>query len=150
MADIYGLNAATVGNVPTGTAIPTLVTDATLAYVNTNETLFSMAKNDVIQFYGNYHLQIKVTYAENPADVDLTIKALSLPEANATPLTAATLVESAAWDSKVIDLNTSGGTNVEYYFLEDITIRGNYLYLSYTYSGDPTNDVSVEIKLCRV
>ena len=152
MADRYSIAAETVGYKPLGlSALRTLVTDATLAYADTNVHLFTLAtENPIIEYFKTYGLLIKVTYQTNPNDVNLTIGSLSLPEANTTPLTAATLVESTAWDSKVIDLNTSGGTNVEYYFLDDIIIRGNYIYLKYQYSGDPGNDPKVEIKLVEV
>ena len=146
--DRYTINAATVGHVPTGTTIKTLVTDAVLDYADTGEHLFTMSKNDVIEYFANYHLQIKIEYPNDPgSSKGLTIRAFSSAEEITTPLDEI----KDTWDSKAITLTNGAATDdTEYYYLEDLTIRGNYLYLSYQYDAEPDEDPKVEIKLCRV
>jgi hypothetical protein len=155
MADRYAIADQTIGLTAQGRTIKTLVTSAVLTYANTNQTLFTLASTQpILEANKTYHLKIKVIAPAGgtAGGRTITIRTVSLPEANATPLTTGSVVASAAWDSKVItlpDALTTAGQFEEHY-LEDITKRGEFLYLSYQYSGDPTRNPSVEIKLCEV
>jgi hypothetical protein len=107
-----------------------------------------MTKNDVIEYFANYHLQIKIEYPNDPGIAKgLTIRAFSTAEEITTPLDEI----KGTWESKAITLKSGASTgDTEYYYLEDLTIRGNYLYLSYQYDAAPDEDPKVEIKLCKV
>ena len=119
--------------------------NAALTYADTNQHLLTIPQ-PVLKFYKEVGLQIKI---KNKADTDaanLTIRALSLPVANAAPLTAATLVR-ATWDSVVCALNEGTPVVTETWFLEDIKLRGKYLYVSYQYSANPGAEKSPEVEI---
>ncbi len=152
--DRYITSLATIGNVD-GTndhVIETVVSSAVLAYTNTNETAFTLDSGEayyIAEMYKSYVVTVQVIYTGNPNDVNLTIKTASCGH-ELTAANAISQLDSDFWSSKVIDLNTSGGTGTEYYLVPDCLLNGKFLYFSFTYSGDPSHDPKIAIFINKI
>ncbi len=120
---------------------------ATLTYADNNEHALE-AKPTELKLYREVVVEIKLTYAGNPADKNLTF-GIATSNYELTGANAISQLDSEYWTTKVIDLNTSGGTSTEYYLITipASDIKGKYLYSKYKYEGEPTNDPTVEVKL---
>ena len=139
--DRYGLNATTIDGTQHN-----LFTSATLVYADANEHALGDVKE--MEYYKDLVAEIKLTYAGNPADKNLTF---GIATSN-YELTGANSISQLAlnyWSTVVIDLDTSGGTSTDYYKINipASEINGKYLYSKYQYEGEPTNDPTVEVKL---
>jgi len=123
-----------------------LFDSATLVYADANE--HALGTVQTIEYYKEVVVEIKLTYAGNTADKDLTF-GIATSNYELTGANAISQLDSAYWSTKVIDLNTSGGTSTEYYLITipASDIKGKYLYSKYQYEGEPTNDPTVEVKL---
>jgi len=153
-ADRYITSMATIGNVD-GTndhTIETVVTSAALTYVSTTDTIFTLDSGAAfykMEMYKDYVVTVQVIYAGNPNDVNLTIGTASCGH-ELTALNAISQLDSDFWSTEVINLDTSGGTDTDYYLIPDCLLNGKYLYFKYQYSGDPGNDPKIAIFVNRI
>lgn len=120
---------------------------ATLDYADTNEHALEDTPRQ-IEYYKDYIVEFKITYAGNPDDVNL-ILGVATSNIELTGDNAVSQLSSDYWETKTIDLNTAGGTSTEYYRIRITAneINGKNLYTKYQYSGDPSNDPTVEATL---
>ena len=149
-ADRYIVATTTIGNDRSDGEV--VVTLAALTYASTSELAFTLDSGKAyynIGYYSSYVLEVKITYAGNPNNVNLTIgQASSTYEL--TGAKAIAELDSDYWVTEVIDLDTSGATSTDYYLVPDALLNGKYIYFKYQYSGDPVNDPTVELKLTRI
>ena len=146
--DRYTIAATTIGD------IETVATLDTIAYASTNELAFTLDSGLAYyeipaQYYSSYVVTVQVTYRGNPANVNLTIGTASCGH-ELTAANAISQLDSDFWATKVIDLNTVGGTGTEYYLLPDCLLNGKYIYFKYQYSGDCTTDPKIAIFINKI
>ena len=146
----YDVNAAMIGGDGTDDTTVTVHTQATITYADTSEHALEATPTE-LTYYKNCKLRIPITYTGNPGDVNLTIGAATA-DIELTGAQALAQFSSDFWTTKVIDLNTSGGTSTfqELLEIDAADINGQYLYTKYQYSGDPSNDPSVGVILSKV
>ena len=150
MSDRYGVNSAMIGGDGTGDTAITIHTQAALTYADTDEHTLETAPEE-LTYYKNIKFRIPVTYTGNPNDVNLTI-GVATSDIELTGAQALAQFSSDFWTTKIIDLNTSGGTSTfqELLEIDASEINGQYVYTKYQYSGDPGNDPSVGVILSKV
>ena len=152
--DRYTESMSTIGYVFDGAdhTIETVVTSAALTYVSTTDTIFTLDSGAAfykMEMYKDYVVTVQVIYAGNPNDVNLTIGTASCGH-ELTALNAISQLDSDFWSTEVINLDTSGGTDTDYYLIPDCLLNGKYLYFKYQYSGDPGNDPKIAIFVNRI
>jgi len=153
-ADRYQVSMSTIGYVSEGAdhTIETVVTSAALTYANTNENAFTLDSGNAfykIEMYKDYVVTVQVIYAGNPNDVNLTIGTASCGH-ELTAANAISQLDTDFWSTEVINLDTSGGTDTDYYLIPDCLLNGKYLYFKYQYSGDPGNDPKIAVFVNRI
>ena len=147
MADLMQTSAVTLGNDGQEGITTVISAAAVLTYENTNE-LPLVTTPQRINKYKNLIAEITVLYTGNPNDVDLTF-GMATSNIELTGANAIANLDSAYWATKVIDLNTSGGTGTEYYTFKiaQEDIKGKFVYFKYKYEGDPGNDPNITFNL---
>lgn len=127
-----------------------IYSSATLTYADTSEHEFAASPTE-LEYYKNLAFEIEITYDGNPSDVNLTV-GFATSNKELTGANAISQLDSDYWETLQIDLNTSGGTDTEYYLVRipAYEINGKFVYAKYQYSGDPSNDPTVEVTLNKV